>query len=69
MSSQLQAYIGRPKGKKNAKSHLYSDYRGHPLRLCDWLGMDEEVERISGSLTCLHCLKIQRGVRGAAFES
>lgn len=64
------AYIGRPKGKKNAKVHLYRELpgrKGYPLRLCDWLGPEEEVEAVSGSLTCLHCLKIQQGKRRVAF--
>ena len=37
MSFQLNAYIGRPKGKKNARVHLYSDELGIPTWLCDWL--------------------------------
>ena len=57
-----------PKGKKDAKSHLYSDEAGFPTRLCDWLGMADEVEKVKGPATCKHCLKIQGGERGVAFE-
>ena len=61
-------YIGRPKGKKNAKVHLcQQDSYGVLFRLCDWLGMDE-VERVAGPVTCRHCLMIQRGERRVAFE-
>ena len=64
----MNTYIGRPKGKKNAKSHLYSEEQRFLLRLCDWLGMDTEVEKVEGPPTCRHCLRIQRGERRVAFE-
>ena len=70
-SFELNAYIGRPTGRKNAEVHLYRDLpgrQGHPLRLCDWMGMDEEVERVEGPVTCRHCLNIQQGGRKVAFE-
>ena len=65
----MNNYIGRPKGKKDARSHLYSDSDeiGFPVRLCDWLGIDDEVERVEGPVTCRHCLKIQGGGRKVAF--
>ena len=64
----MNTYIGRPKGKKNAKVHLCQDLDGEPIRCCDWRGLDEEVERVAGPVTCRHCLGIQQGERREAFE-
>lgn len=48
MSSQLNAYIGRPKGKKDARSHLYQEVGGEPVRCCDWLGLDDGFNYSNG---------------------
>lgn len=60
----MSTFIGRTKGKKDAKIHLYSDKRGFPIRLCDGLGEDE-IEKVEGPVTCRHCLGIQQGKRVA----
>lgn len=63
---RVGTFIGRAKGKKDTKSHLYSDELGFPLRLCDWLRTEDDVEKVAG-ITCRHCLKIRQGRRQAAL--
>lgn len=67
-------FIGREGGhnKKRNKIHIYQQPFGYPIRVCDWTGPDEKVERFSGNygdVTCKHCRAIIAGEREILYGS
>ena len=65
-----KVFVGRLKGVKGAKTHLFGTRWEVTGRLCDWLGpAKKDIEEVPGPPTCKHCLGIQRGKRPVALST